>query len=360
VTTFRKDYDYKDSRHPSRVVFGSFKEDHIRRDFTINALYKDITTDKIIDFCNGIADINSKTIRCVGNPIERFNEDKLRILRLVRFAGRLNFSIDEDTQKAAELFLNDLNLISPERISDEIIKICTNINAHKSLKFANDLGIFKIILPELYNCSLTQQQPQFHPEENVFNHILKMFESIKTFPISKTLALSVLFHDIGKPSTMSVTDKIRFRSHAQVGSEITENILRNFRFSKKIISDVSFIVKNHMIFYDIQNMRISKLKKLFFNPLFDTLLELYRLDCLGSNENLENYFFLVGKKKECHEQKKLPEKFIKGKDLIELGLKPSSLFKQIISDIYNLQLENKISSKKQAIDEIKKIYLKTN
>ncbi len=354
VTTFRKDFGYKDGRRPDYVVFGSLEEDYQRRDFTINALYKDIFKNQIIDFCGGLDDIKNKIVRCVGNAEERFNEDKLRILRAARFAGNLGFTIEPQTYSAAQKFIGQFQCVSFERINEELTKMFTRKNADLCLKILDEIGILKIILPEIADCKGISQPLEYHPEGDVFEHILKMFE-FANYPISKILAFSILLHDVGKPLTYSQTDRIRFNGHDRKGAELAEKILKRLRFSKKEIAIIKNIIANHMKFINVPKMKSSTIQKFVLSENFDIELELHRLDCLASHQKLDTYNFLVEKRKEFEYLKKLPKPLITGKNLIDNGLKPGPIFKKILNDVYNWQLENKIEDKQRALDYLKNI-----
>ncbi|MBP7654810.1 HD domain-containing protein, partial [Candidatus Dependentiae bacterium] len=282
----------------------------------------------------------------------RFEEDKLRILRAIRFAGSLNFNIESETQKAVIKYIDELSEVSKERIHDELTKMITKKNAHICIDLLKKIGALKIILPELDECSGVNQPEEFHPEGDVFKHTLKLFEQAN-YPLNKILAYSMLFHDIGKPAVYSVTDRIRFNGHEKTGSEISENIMKRLRFSNKDIREIKYIVLNHMKFMNVKEMRKSTLKKLIYRSTFEIELELHRLDCLSSHKNLENYYFLIEKRSEFENEKKLPKPFITGYDLIDLGIQPSPVFKKILSDVYNKQLEGKIKNKEEGLNEVK-------
>ncbi|HPG30743.1 MAG TPA: CCA tRNA nucleotidyltransferase [bacterium] len=356
VTTFRKDFGYRDGRRPTFVEFGTIEEDYIRRDFTINAMYKDVLTGKIIDFSGGASDLKNKIVKCVGIPENRFKEDKLRIMRAIRFAGALNFTIESETKKAIIKYIDELAFVSKERIHDELTKMITKKNADISLKLLKEIGALKIILPELEECSGVKQPPEFHPEGDVFEHTLKLFENAE-YPINKILAYSMLFHDVGKPAVFTISDRIRFNGHEKIGSEIAETVMKRLRFSNKDVRDIKKIVLNHMKFMNVKSMKKSTLKKIIFGNTFDNELALHKLDCLASHGNLENYYYLLEKRAAFETEKKMPVPFISGHDIINAGIQPSPVFKKILSDIYNKQLEGIIKTKEEGLDLVKE-YIK--
>lgn len=352
TTTFRKEFEYLDSRRPAIIEFGTLTDDFIRRDFTINALYKDVINDRIIDLCGGINDLNNKILKCVGNPFERFREDKLRILRAVRFSGSMDLKIENETYNALKHYKKELCSISYERINEELTKMITKKNALRCLKILDESELLKEIIPELSACKGVEQTPIHHPEGDVFVHTLKMFE-FPDYPISKELAFSMILHDVGKALTQEITsEKITFYGHEKKSQELSEIILRKLRFSKKEVNEISYIVGNHMRFMHCQTMKTSTLKKLILSKTFDTELELHKFDCLASHGNIDNYEFLLKKKHEYMNQKTLPPPLINGNDLIKSGLVPSPEFKVILKKIYNMQLEGKLSTKNEAMDKV--------
>jgi len=256
TTTFRKEFEYLDGRRPALIEFGTLTDDYIRRDFTINALYKDIINDRIIDLCGGMNDLQNKILRCVGNPYDRFREDKLRILRAVRFSGNMGLDIEAETFNAMKSFKKELCNISFERIHDELAKMITKENAVKCLRILNDTELLDEIIPELSACKGIAQSPEHHPEGDVFVHTLKMFE-FPEYPISKILAFSMLLHDVGKPLVQEISDKITFYNHEKKSAELADTILRRLRFSNKDTNEIVFIIGNHMRFMNAQSMKID-------------------------------------------------------------------------------------------------------
>jgi len=292
VTTFRKDFRYVDGRHPQNIEFGDITDDFKRRDFTINAIYKDIYKNEFIDFCDGINDVKNKVLRCVNNADERIAEDRLRILRAIRFACALELTIEPQTFNAIKNNIQFLNNISVERIREELTKMLTHKNANKCLELLHELSALKIILPEIADCVGVAQPPQFHPEGDVFSHILKMFE-LADYPISKILAFAILFHDIGKPKCMTISDRIRFHNHETVGAELAETVMQRLKFSKKDIRDISYIIRNHMKFISVPMMRENTIRKFISSPTFETELQLHYLDCVSSHNKLEIFKYLT-------------------------------------------------------------------
>ena len=357
VTTFREDIAYRDGRHPENVNFTDAKQDVLRRDFTVNALFLDPQTEEVIDYVGGRTDIDVKLIRTVGSPAQRFEEDQLRVLRAVRFASQLGFEIEEETYRCMKQYSKELRGVSAERIGDELLKVFTGIDSARGLRLLLDSGILHVLLPEVAAMNGVPQPPQFHPEGDVFRHTCIMFE--KSEEPSETLSLGILLHDVGKPSTYTVQDRIRFHGHAEVGARMADEICRRLRLPTQQIEDVVDLVRDHLRFIHVREMRESTLKRFLRKENFDLHLELHRLDCLASHGNLTNYDFCREKLKEFSEQIMRPKPLISGHDLIALGLRPGPLFSEILTSIEDRQLEEELSSKEQALSWVKSQYLET-
>lgn len=352
ITTFRTDINYIDGRHPHSIKFATAEEDAKRRDFTINALFYDLKNKKIIDYVNGIADIKNKIIRAVGNPIERFEEDKLRMIRAIRFSARFGFEIEKNTLNAIKQLHNKIIVVSQERCKDELEKILTGPAPDKAIELLSATGILKIILPEVENLKGVNQPKDFHPEGDVFTHTMLMLKKLRK--PSFTLAFAALLHDIGKPQTYTVTDRIRFNEHDSVGEKIAEKICERLKLSNIEKEKILSLIGNHMKFMFVKKMRESKLKRFLMMENFNEHLELHRLDCIASHKNLENYYFCKKKLEEfANEINKKNIRFINGNDLIALGFTPGPVFKKIFQEVEDLVLEKKLSSKEECINYIK-------
>ncbi len=358
IATFRSDDNYSDGRRPDSVRFTNEKEDVLRRDFTINGLLYDPLQDKILDYIDGQKDINNKIIRTIGDPEKRFSEDKLRMIRAIRFATRFNFSIEDTTKNAIKKLKEEITLVSAERIGDEISKIFTGPHKHIALDLLDEVGLLAIILPEVKTMQNVAQPPEFHPEGDVYIHTRMMLEDTQTTDLE--LALAILLHDIGKPPTFDIADRIRFNNHDVVGSKMAEELLRRLKFSNEVIKKVCELVGAHMKFRHVPDMREAKLKRFILDPLFPKHLELHRVDCRASHGKLEIYELAKEKldiwskeKAELEKRKKL----ITGDDLIELGFKPGPKFKEILEFIEDAYLENKIHTKEEGIELIRSAFL---
>ena len=352
VATFRNDGSYGDGRRPETVEFTSPEEDVLRRDFTINGIFYDPIEDRTIDYVNGQDDINSATVRAIGDPESRFKEDHLRLLRAVRFAARFDYKIEESTWAAICGNAKEIKNISEERIRDELSKILLDPERVRGFDLLMESGLMEAIIPEIIDLKGCEQPPQFHPEGDVFVHTRLMLTLLKEDP-SLSLVLSVLLHDIGKPATFSYdeeADRIRFNGHDKIGSDMAATILRRLKYPNKIIEEVTEMVVNHMTFKDVQKMREAKLKRFMARPTFEDETELHRVDCLGSWGGLDNYDFLNQKRTEFDNEPIIPPPLLTGKDLIEIGWNPGPELGEILTKVQDLQLEGSLSSKEEAMD----------
>jgi poly(A) polymerase len=359
VATFRSDDAYIDGRRPTAVHFASPEEDAKRRDFTINGMFLDPAKDEVIDFVGGRADLERKVIRAIGDPGQRFAEDRLRLLRAVRFATVLGFEIEAKTWDAVVQCAGAITQISAERIRDELVKIFLSPNRLRGWDRLDASGLMGAILPELDAMKGCEQPPQFHPEGDVFKHTRLMIELLPA-EVSLPLVFSVLFHDIGKPPTANVdeTGRIRFNGHDRVGAEMTEQVMERLRFSRAEIDATVEMVRQHMVFKDVPRMRVAKLKRFMARPTFDDELELHRVDCASSHRMMENYEFLQQKREEFANEPIIPPPLVRGDDLIALGMKPGPQFKQILDEVETRQLEGMLRTRNEALKWVRGEYLK--
>jgi len=352
VATFRSDIDYTDGRRPTTVHFESSPEqDVLRRDFTINALLLDPDSNEVLDFVSGRADLNAGIIRAIGDPVRRFQEDRLRLLRAVRFAARLNFTIEPATFAAMQALAPAIHQVSVERVRDEISRILVEGGARHGFELLDASGLLREILPEVSALKGVEQPPEFHPEGDVWTHTLIMLDGLSnsTSPPTLELALGVLLHDIGKPATFRIADRIRFDGHVEKGVEISHALLNRLRFPHAVIERVEALIDNHMRFKDVPNMRESKVKRFLRMPKFEEHLELHRLDCLSSNGNLTNYDFARAKQHEVPPGQLRPTPLITGHDLIAAGCKPGPAFGAALREAEDAQLEGRVATKEEAL-----------
>lgn len=350
VATFRSDGAYRDGRHPESVAFTNAEGDARRRDFTVNGLFFDPLTRQILDFVGGEADLRAGILRSIGDPHARFAEDKLRLIRCVRFAASLGFEIEAETWRALVERAPEITAVSAERIRDELVKIFSHPTRVRGFDLLDQSGLLAILLPEVEALKGCEQPPDFHPEGDVFVHTRLML-SLLPERVSTPLVFSVLFHDIGKPPTFLIdeTGRIRFNGHESISASMTEKIFARLRFSNAETEATVVGVKNHMAFKDVQNMRVATLKRFLARPTIDDELELHRVDCQGSHGLLDNYDFLLRKREEFSNEPLIPPPLITGRDLIAAGLKPGPPFKKLLDSAQALQLEGGLKTREDAL-----------
>jgi len=358
VATFRSDDAYIDGRHPSAVHFSSPEEDAKRRDFTINGMFYDPVAEDVIDLVGGKADIAAKFVRAIGDPAKRFAEDRLRMLRAVRFATVLDYEIDKATWEALLANADSINQISAERIREELVRTFLSPNRVRGWDLLDASGLMPAILPELEAMKGVLQPEKFHPEGDVFVHTRLMLQLLPE-EVSVPLVFAVLFHDVAKPVTATVdnTGRIRFNEHDRIGAQMTEAIMRRLRFSGDEIEAAVEMVRQHMVFKDAPKMRIAKLKRFMARPTFDEELELHRVDCESSHRMLDNYEFLLRKREEFANEPIIPPPLVRGDDLIALGLKPGPKFGEILEAVETRQLEGQLHTREEALEWVKREYL---
>jgi poly(A) polymerase len=355
VATFRSDGAYSDGRHPDQVRFSpDARLDVQRRDFTINGLLLDPITGEVFDYVAGRRDLERGIVRAIGEPHGRFREDKLRLLRAVRFAARFGYAIEDNTLAAIKDLAAQIHQVSQERIRDEILKMLTEGQARRAFQLLDQTGLLEQVLPEVKKMQGVRQPPQFHPEGDVWIHTLMLLEGLPAGS-SKTLALGALLHDIGKPPTFRVAeDRIRFDEHAEVGTRMAEAICHRFRLSNDETEQVCALVANHMRFGDVMRMKDSTLKRFFRLPRFEEHLELHRLDCMGSHRGLDLYHFAQEKLRSLPAEKIRPKPLITGDDLIAAGYVPGPQFKELLTAAEDAQLDGTIRTKEEAMALLKR------
>jgi poly(A) polymerase len=351
VATFRSDHSYQDGRHPSAVTFETdVKQDVLRRDFTINALLLDpaSVTSEVVDFVGGLADLRAHVIRAIGDPEQRFEEDHLRMLRAIRFAARFGFEIEPGTLAAIQKLHQRITRVSPERIRDELVRILTEGAPRRGFELLHASGLLVDVLPEVAALRGVEQPAEFHPEGDVWTHTLIMLEGLRE--PSPTLALGVLLHDIGKPGTFHIAERIRFDGHVELGERIARDILTRLRFSNADIEQVIALIANHMRFTHVTEMRDSKLKRMLRMDRFEEHLELHRLDCASSHGHQGNYEFTKAKFEESPPEVLRPPRLLSGDDLKEAGYRPGPAFARMLEAVEDAQLESKIHTKDEALE----------
>jgi len=354
VATFRSDIGYSDGRHPDEVRFSKDpREDVQRRDFTINGLLMDPITGEVLDYVGGRDDLKAGIIRAIGEPERRFAEDKLRMLRAVRFAARFGYAIEPKTFSAIQRHAPDIRQVSRERVREELTKMLTEGRAKRAFELLDETGLLEQVLPEISAMKGVEQPPQFHPEGDVFVHTLLLLDKLPA-GCSKTLAWGALLHDVGKPPTFRVApDRIRFDGHVEIGVKMAEEICNRLRFSGDETQQILALVDNHMRFADVRKMNPSTLKRFLRLPRLDEHLELHRIDCLSSHGQLGSYEYAREKLRDTPAAEIRPKPLITGQDLIQAGYEPGPRFKEILTAVEDAQLEGKLTSGERAMEFVR-------
>jgi putative nucleotidyltransferase with HDIG domain len=355
VATFRSDLGYSDGRRPDEVRFSQDpREDVARRDFTINGMMLDPVSGEVLDFVGGRRDLEAGIIRAIGDPELRFTEDKLRMLRAVRFAARLEYLIEVETLAAIQSLAHEIQVVSRERVRDELTKMLTEGHARRAFLLLDESGLLKEVLPEISAMKGVQQPPEFHPEGDVFVHTLLLLENLPQ-PCPLTLAWGALLHDVGKPATFRVApDRIRFDNHVDVGVKIAEEICERLRFSNRDAAQVLALVDNHMRFGHVTRMKESTLKKFLRLPGFEEHLALHRADSLASHGSLSTYELIRTKLAEIPPENIRPAALVTGDDLIAAGYEPGPRFRKILEAVEDAQLEGRLLSRDKALEFVKR------
>ncbi len=348
VATFRSDGRYTDGRHPSDVRYSKTpQQDVLRRDFTINGLLYDPVKEQLLDYVGGQADINARRVRAIGNPYERFCEDRLRMLGAVRFAARLAFTLDAGAVAALRTQAAEIHQVSSERVRDEILKILTEGHPRQGFELLDATKLLQEVLPEVKRMQGVAQPPEFHPEGDVWVHTMMMLDGLRS--PTPTLALGVLLHDVGKPPTFSVRERIRFDNHVEVGAKMAEEILGGLRLSSRDTERVVELVRHHLRFMDFPRMRRSTQLRFLRLPGFAEHLELHRLDCLASHGDLSTYDMAKRLLEETPPETVRPTPLLRGDDLIAQGYSPGPIFKEILQAVEDTQLEGRVHTSAQAL-----------
>jgi putative nucleotidyltransferase with HDIG domain len=351
VATFRSDLGYSDGRRPDEVRFTQDpREDVARRDFTINGMLLDPASGEVLDFVGGRKDLEAGIIRTIGDPERRFAEDKLRMLRAVRFAARFEYAIQAETMAAIQRRAYEIQVVSRERVRDELTKMLTEGHGRRAFYLLDESRLLKEVLPEISAMKGIEQPAQFHPEGDVFEHTLLLLDNLP-HPCPPTLAWGALLHDVGKPATFRLApDRIRFDNHVDVGVKIAEEICERLRFSKDNTEQVLALVDNHMRFGHVTRMKESTLKKFLRMPRFNEHLALHRADSLASHGNLNTYELLQKKLTEIPPEKLRPVVLVSGDDLIAAGYTPGPRFREILEAVEEAQLEGQLASREAALE----------
>lgn len=364
VATFRSDGAYSDGRRPDTVTFSrDSREDVLRRDFTVNGLLLDAPRfeagepldDCVLDFVDGRADLAAKTLRAIGDPVRRFTEDKLRMLRAVRFAARLGFAVDPATLRSMQELAPECTQVSPERIREELTKILTEGAAHRGFELLDESGLLPVLLPEVERMKGCEQPPAYHPEGDVWVHTLMLLDHLPP-GVSGTLAWGMLLHDVGKPPTFTPPDsekpgdRIRFNGHAEIGVAVARSILNRLRFSNDDCAQILELVKHHMQFGDVPKMKQSTLKRFLRMPRFEEHMALHYADVMSSHGMLNPYETARRALAEMGQEQIRPALFVTGADLIAAGYRPGPRFKEMLTAAEDAQLEGAVEDRESALE----------
>lgn len=360
LASLREERDYLDGRHPETVLYTDDpQKDVLRRDFTVNALLLDPIQENLIDYVGGVDDLHHGILRTVGDAKQRFAEDYLRILRAVRFAVRLDAAPDSTMLDAIPLFAQKLHFISAERIRDELDKILLGKHPAKAFRMMSDLGILRVIFPELEHLKGVEQPKKYHPEGDVFTHTMLMLDHM-VCP-SRELAWSILLHDVAKPATQFFGDDgiPRFYGHEAKGAELAEPILKRFRMPQTLSKNVVAAIRGHMRFASVLQMRPATLRRMVSDPNFPLELELHRIDCMSSHRKMDVYTRLLDYWNELRASEvgcRLPTPYLTGRDLLAMGARPGPAMGKFLTHLMDLQLEGKLTSREEALSYARESY----
>jgi poly(A) polymerase len=355
VASFRYDGPYLDGRRPSHVRYGSLEEDIFRRDFTINGMVYDPVGDRVIDLVEGQKDLERRSIRAIGNAQQRFEEDRLRMIRAVRFAASLKFEIEPSTFAAVKQLAATITQISWERIGEEVTRILTEGGARRGFELLDETGLLAVLLPEVAAMKGTRQSPDYHPEGDVFNHTLLLLSHLDA--PSETLAYGCLLHDVAKPVCLrQEAERVTFYGHTEKGAEMAEEILKRLKRARAVSERVSYLVRNHLRHVQAPQMRLSTLKRFLREDGIEELLELARIDALSSNGDLQYYQFCKERLGELKEEEIRPAPLVRGDDLIALGLTPGPIFADILRQVEDAQLSGELTSREEALAWVQQHY----
>ncbi len=373
VATFRSDLAYSDGRHPDAVRYtNSAEEDVQRRDFTINGLLLDPLHPRlgdslpdqcigspqalraaVLDHVGGLADLDAGIVRAIGRPELRFEEDRLRMLRAVRFAARFGFEVEAGTFRAIRSLASRIHAVSRERVRDELTKMLTEGHARRAFELLDATGLLAEVLPEIARMKGVEQPPLYHPEGDVWTHTLMLLEQLPP-QCSMTLAWGALLHDVGKPAAFRrAPDRIRFDGHVEIGIAIGAEICRRFRFSNDETRQVLALIENHMRFMDAPRMKASTLKRFLRLERFEEHLALHRMDCLAASGSLDHWEFVRAQFASMPEETVRPKPLITGRDLIAAGYTPGARFREMLRAVEDAQLEGAIATAQEALQLVR-------
>jgi poly(A) polymerase len=355
IASFRHDGPYLDGRHPAHVRYGTLEEDVRRRDFTINGMVYDPLENRVIDLVEGRQDLEQRRIRAIGDPQRRFEEDRLRMIRAVRFAASLDFAIEDATFAAIRRLAPSIVDIAWERIGDEITRILTEGHARRGFDLLDQTGLLKVVLPEIDALKGVRQSPDYHPEGDVFTHTMLLLSHLET--PSESLAFGCLLHDVAKPPCFRQDgERVTFYGHTEMGAAMAEDVLKRLKRGRATWERVSYLVRNHLRHVQAPEMRLSTLKRFLREEGIDELLELARIDALSSNGDLRYYQFCIDRLAQLASEEIRPAPLVRGDDLIALGFTPGPIFSEILRQVEDQQLGGELRTREEALDWVKRNY----
>lgn len=347
VTTFRRDESYRDGRRPESVAFTTAEEDASRRDFTINGLFYDPLEERVIDYVQGQRDLQQRIVRAIGDPHARFGEDKLRMLRGVRFAATFGFQLEPATLKAIQQMAPEITVVSPERIAQEMRLLLTIERRVRGIELLYEAKLLDVLLPEVVAMRGIPQHKQLQPDGDLWDHSLLVLANLGR--PSFELALATLLHDVGKPRTMSEQGgRLAFHEHETVGAHMADQICQRWKLSNRERERIVWLVKHHMYLGSARQMRWAKLQRMLTMPGIEELLDLHEADARASSRDLADVEY-------CRQLRQLPPQtldppaLLTGHDLIRHGLKPGKQFHLLLEKVRDAQLEKQIRSKRDAL-----------
>lgn len=347
VATFRADLEYRDGRHPEAVRYTNAREDALRRDFTINGLFYDLASGEVVDHVGGLEDLRRGVLRAIGDPARRFEEDRLRMLRAVRFAVTLGFPVESGTWDAIVDAAPTITAVSGERVRDELEKMLVHPRRELAFHLLGDAGLWAVLIPEIEAMRGVEQPPEYHPEGDVYVHTGMVLSYLRD--PSFGLALGALLHDIGKPPTFEVSDRIRFNKHDTLGAEMAEEICERLRLSRREREQVEYLVRRHLIFMAVEEMRVSKRTRLFDEEHFEDLLELCRADCLGSHRDLSLHDRTLELYRAYVAAGPPVEPLLAGRDLIAIGYDPGPRMGEVLRAVEDARREGEFETEEAAL-----------
>ena len=350
VATFRSDSAYVDGRRPAAVIFSSPELDAARRDFTINGMFMDPESSQVIDYVGGLDDLRNQVLRAIGDPAERFREDKLRLLRAIRFAARFNLEIEPNTLQSLRAMAGEVVVVSPERIAQELRRMLVHENRAQAMNMALEVGLVAAILPPLVDMRGLFQGKPVQPEGDLWDHTMLVLRLLPVRP-SFTLAFAALVHDVGKPFTRANHHgRTSFHSHDQVGSRIADRLCKNLRLSNVERERITWLVAFHQYLGEAKKLREAKLKRVLAQPGIDELLALHRADALASTGDTEHVDYCAYYLENQPAGPINPPPLLTGHDLVRHGLEPGAHFAVILETIREAQLEGRVQSKREVLD----------